>query len=221
MKQFSKSVDMCSRVSMTDYLSKHFRYPTMNSWNRSTSYANNVKVHKLGLSSEQEDKLYKMLDMSEFYTYINDLLDDFALEHNYLWQVGFNGRSSGYLVLYQGFSKPSEYKSYCTECGQRNYKSVSETGGNRCGRCGAEARVDYTVSPLQIGVYPGKSTDMDENFEEWDLHQLRQRVKLVQEFDKLCDDVLATVVDLLENYEVEETVVMKPHTVKVLREVAS
>lgn len=221
MKQFSKNVDMRSRVSMTDYLSNHFRYPTMNSWNRSTSYANNVKVHKLGLSGEQEDKLYKMLDMSEFYTYINDLLDDFALEHNYLWQVGFNGRSSGYLVLYQGFSKPSEYKSYCTECGQRNYKSISETGGNRCGRCGAEARVDYTVSPLQIGVYPGKSTDMDEDFEEWELYELRQRVKLVQEFDQLCDDVLATVVDLLENYEVEEMVVMKPHTVKVLREVAS
>ena len=54
-----------------------------------------------------------------------------------------------------------------------------------------------------------------------ELYQLRQRVKLVQEFDELCDNILKTVVDLLENFEVEEQVVMKPHTVKVLREVAS
>ena len=62
---------------------------------------------------------------------------------------------------------------------------------------------------------------MGEDFEDWELYQLRQRVKLVQEFDELCDNILKTVVDLLENFEVEEQVVMKPHTVKVLREVAS
>ena len=62
---------------------------------------------------------------------------------------------------------------------------------------------------------------MGEDFEDWELYQLRQRVKLVQEFDELCDNILKTVVDLLENFEVEEQIVMKPHTVKVLREVAS
>ena len=53
------------------------------------------------------------------------------------------------------------------------------------------------------------------------MYQLRERVKLVREFDKLCDDILKTVIDLIENYEVEEQIVMQPHTVKVLREVAS
>ena len=62
---------------------------------------------------------------------------------------------------------------------------------------------------------------MGEDFEDWEMYQLRERVKLVREFDKLCDDILKTVVDLIENYEVEEQIVMKPHTVKVLREVAS
>ena len=76
MKQFSKSVDMRSRRAMTEYLTGHFRYSTMNSWNQSTSYANNVKVYNLGLTKEQEDKLYAMLETSEFYTYINDLLND-------------------------------------------------------------------------------------------------------------------------------------------------
>ena len=221
MKQFSKEVDLRSRDAMTEFLVKHFRYNTMNSWNQSTSYANNIKVYNLGLSKEQEEKLYAMLDTAEFYTYINEMLYDFSAEHNHLWQVGFNGRSSGYLVLYQGYSKPSGYKSYCTECGQRNYKSVEETGNNRCGRCGADARVNYSTVPKEIGCYPGRPTDMGEDFEEWEMYQLKERVKLVREFDKLCDDILKTVVDLIENYEVEEQIVMKPHTVKVLREVAS
>lgn len=221
MKQFSKEVDMRSRRAMTEFLAKHFRYNTMNSWNQSTSYANNIKVYNLGLSKEQEEKLYAMLDTAEFYTYINEMLYDFSAEHNHLWQVGFNGRSSGYLVLYQGYSKPYGYKSYCSECGQRNYKSVEETGNNRCGHCGATARVNFITVPKEIGCYPGRSTDMGEDFKDWEMYQLRERVKLVREFDKLCDDILKTVVDLIENYEVEEQIVMKPHTVKVLREVAS
>ena len=221
MKQFSKEVDLRSRRAMTEFLAKHFRYNTMNSWNQSTSYANNIKVYNLGLSKEQEEKLYAMLDTAEFYTYINEMLSDFSAEHNHLWQVGFNGRNSGYLVLYQGYSKPSGYKSYCTECGQRNYKSVEETGNNRCGRCGADARVNYSTVPKEIGCYPGRPTNMGEDFEDWEMYQLKERVKLVREFDKLCDDILKTVIDLIENYEVEEQIVMKPHTVKVLREVAS
>ena len=221
MKKFIKEVDLRSRKSMTRFLTTHFRYDTMNSWNQSTSYANNVKVYNLGLTKEQEEKLYAMLETSEFYTYINEMLNEFAIEHNHLWQVGFNGRSSGYLVLYQGFTRLSGYKSVCQKCGQRNYKTVEETGNNRCGRCGAEARVNYDVMPREVGCYPGRSTDMGEDFEDWELYQLRQRVKLVQEFDKLCDDILKMVVELLENYEVEEKIAMKPHNVKVLREVAS
>lgn len=221
MKKFIKEVDLRSRKSMIRFLTTHFRYDTMNSWNQSTSYANNVKVYNLGLTKEQEEKLYAMLETSEFYTYINEMLNEFAIEHNHLWQVGFNGRSSGYLVLYQGFTRLSGYKSVCQKCGQRNYKTVEETGNNRCGRCGAEARVNYDVMPREVGCYPGRSTDMGEDFEDWELYQLRQRVKLVQEFDKLCDDILKMVVELLENYEVEEKIVMKPHNVKVLREVAS
>jgi len=112
--------------------------------------------------------LYTMLDTSEFYTYINDLLNDFSIEHNHLWQVGFNGRSSGYLVLYQGFSRLSGYKSFCRECGQRNYKTVEETGNNRCGRCGADARINFETMPKEVGCYPGRSTDMGEDFEDWE-----------------------------------------------------
>ena len=36
---------------MTDFLRNYFRYHTMNSWNRSTSYACNLKITHLGLDS--------------------------------------------------------------------------------------------------------------------------------------------------------------------------
>ena len=42
MRNFYRPVDFRSRHEMTQFLSSHFRYPTMNSWNGCTSYACNV-----------------------------------------------------------------------------------------------------------------------------------------------------------------------------------
>lgn len=67
MRKFYQSVDLRSRKAMTDFLEHHFRYPTMNSWNGSYSYACNLKIYKLGLDQEIADKLYEMLDIPEFF----------------------------------------------------------------------------------------------------------------------------------------------------------
>lgn len=216
MKTFSKKVDLRSREAMVEFLTSHFRYNTMNSWNNSTSYAHNVKIYNLGLTKEQEDKAWDMVGIDEFYDEINWLIRDWNVEHNYEWQVGFNGRSGGYLVLYQGGQRDSGYKSRCTQCGQLNYKTVEETGNCKCGKCGAEARVNLARPMMQPFTYPGKDVDMDEDFEDWGMYSLKQRVKLVQEFDQLCDDILAQVVYLLDNAEIEEDVEYIPQTRKVL-----
>ena len=115
MRTFYTPVDLRSRADMTGFLKKHFRYHTMNSWNRSTSYACNLKIHRLGLDGECESKLFDMIDTQEFFDLRRALLDEFDRQHNYLWQAGMNGRSNGYLVLYQGELKPSGYLSFCTE----------------------------------------------------------------------------------------------------------
>lgn len=219
MKQFYKKVDLRSKTAMVQFLENHFRYSTMNSWNHSTSYANNVKIHSLGLTPSQVDKLYEMTELTEFYERLEPLMSWFAEQHNYFWQVGFNGRSSGYLVLYQGYSKPSAYKSFCTKCGQRSFKTVEETGSCRCGSCGTDHRINYSVSPKEIGIYPGKPTDMNEDFEDWDIYSLKKRVMLVQEFDRLCDQMVALTCELADNYEIEESVVFQPTRVRQLREV--
>ena len=69
MKQFYKKVDMRSREAMVAYLSGHFRYNTMNSWNQSTSYAHNVKAYNLGLSSEDIYKLYYSIEDRDEWDY--------------------------------------------------------------------------------------------------------------------------------------------------------
>jgi hypothetical protein len=77
------------------------RYHTMNSWNKSTAPAYNLKVYKV-INNELQNKVYEMMDTDEFYWSINDLINCFNEDNEYKWQAGFNGRSGGYLVLYRG-----------------------------------------------------------------------------------------------------------------------
>ena len=99
---FEKQVDLTDRKAMIRFLKEHVRYFTMNSWNRSTSYANNVKFYKLGLTEEQETSAYQFLDpdldTSELQQAIQEQIFDFQETTGYT--IGFNGRSQGYLVLY-------------------------------------------------------------------------------------------------------------------------
>jgi hypothetical protein len=113
-----------TREEMIAFLRGHFRYYTMNSWNRSTSYARRVKIHNLGLTREQESRAYDLIYVEDTFLEINERIREFSKENGYRYQACFNGRSSGYIVMLQGGKEQSGYQSYCTECGQMNYKKV-------------------------------------------------------------------------------------------------
>lgn len=164
IEKFYKPVSTTDRAAMIRFLSEHFRYNTMNSWNRSTSYANNMKVYNLGLTPEQEKNLLQLMDIDDpmIYSGVNMLLREFSQKYNHKWQAKFN-RGGSYLVLYQG-----------------------------------EKENDKIVS------YPGRSTDMNEDFTSWDNDALKDRVLLVQDFDKLCDDIANEAAYVTENYEIKE-----------------
>lgn len=218
---FESKVDMRSKKAMIDFLVNHFRYDTMNSWNRSTAYANNMKITHLDLPSETKDKLWDMLDVDcdELRWSWDNLIEDFERETGYT--AGWNGRSGGYLVMYEFKLEPSEWKSYCTKCGQRNYTLVTETNC-KCGRCGQDTRRNYDKQPMRKAVYPGRSIDDydAEDFAEYDMDLLKERVKLVQRFDQLCSDIIAEAVYYAENYEVEDEEYTVVKTRKVLKEKA-
>ena len=214
---FYKEVDKRHREAMTAFLKKHFRYNTMNSWNRSTSYANNIKLHQIdkpeGIDS---DTWWGMLWLTQWQEKLNDLLQEFGRQHEWQWQAGINGRSGGYVVLYRGGIKPSGYKSYCTHCGQKNYQAVADGQVGICGRCDAKARVNFKQTDMQIFTWPGKSVDEYEDFDDWTLSKMRERVELVRDFDKLCDDIVSAFIDTCRNHRIAEEEILVPKTIKVL-----
>jgi hypothetical protein len=268
---FSKQVDMRSRKAMVEFLNSHFRYDTMSSWNRMTSYANNVKLWNLGLSSEQLDKAFEIIQ-AEYWEEISGPIDLFEERHHHEFTIRTNGRSGGYLVLYNCYLKTLDYRSFCTKCGQRNFKAVQETApaeiapemwsilkdlhagwtaevylrkpeiqaldiddvekvrmirafqeshgntttDNKCGRCGSHSRVNFERRPQSLEISP-KGIDSERDFEDWDMDQLKARVRLVQDFDRTCEDVRQNFLEMLDEYEVEEETYMVPQTRKVLR----
>lgn len=101
MKFFSKNVDTRSRQALVDFLTRHPRYSTMNSWNRSSSYSHKIKIHSLGLTSEQSDKAYDFISADDsVWDELHTIIDDFTVAMNGAYTIGTNGRSAGYLVLY-------------------------------------------------------------------------------------------------------------------------
>lgn len=91
-----------SKKQMAEYLDRHFRYNTMNSWNLSTSYANQVKIWDF-VPQDLRSKAFQILEQGEVFEDINIITRmEFDQKHNHEWQIGFNGRSGGYMVLYQG-----------------------------------------------------------------------------------------------------------------------
>jgi len=183
---FQQKVDMRSRQKMIDFLQNHYRYNTMNSWNASTSYAHCIKVHRLGLNRKQEDKAFQLIQCEDAYDHLSDYWRCFGEDHDHNYQICFNGRSSGYLVMVRGGWKYSEHKSYCTVCGQRNFQEATKEK-NTCGRCGKKTRKNFEHPIKEIFTRPGQNIDMGEDFEDWEFEKIKDRVNLVKEFDKTCD----------------------------------
>lgn len=263
---FEKTVDMRSRKSMIDFLAGHYRYDR--------SYANRVKIHQLGLTREQQDTAFDLINADEnFWDHIH-AIPRFTRDFNGYQTIGSAGRMGGYLVLYDSHYEPTGHRSHCVTCGQRNYKRVAApadprsaeaviqqevekshsswidavyleqpaiqaidlpdneklalirkaksnlkdaTFHNKCGRCGAEGddgRVNYEVSPRVLQVSSRGTADDPEDLADMTTSQLRERVRLVREFDRACDRVRDEFIELLDNCRVIDEVVMIPKTVR-------
>ena len=214
MKTFSIKVDARTREAMIGFLRDHGRYWTMNSWNRSTSYANCVKIHRLDLTRDQLENAWEMLDMPEVYDAIHVVLQDWAVEHEWRYQIGFNGRSGGYLVLYQGgLDWKNARTAQCDECGKLTWHKQDTP----CTSDGCDGRLCVLPNPRpQIVTYPGRGFDESPDFDDWIMDDLRERVRLVQDFDRVCDEAVELFLSFCENYRVIEHDIMVPKTVKVL-----
>ena len=57
---------------------------------------------------------------------------------------------------------------------------------------------------------------MDDDYEDWSLSELRDRVKLVQELDRLADDLVGQAISLANEYDIVEEMQYIPQTHRVL-----
>lgn len=208
---YQKKIDRRSKEAMIQFLNEHYRYNTMNSWNGSTSYAHCIKLHRLGLTSEQLDKAYEVI-RTDIWDELDMQIQDFVTQMHGAYTICTNGRSGGYLILLSSEWKSTGYKSYCRSCRQRNYQECGKSeGDNTCGACratGDQGRVNYTTPPRQLSV-SSAGIDDDRDFEDWSMEQLRARVNVVEAFDSACDDIrLAFIEVLLEMNVVEETILV-------------
>ena len=178
--QTQPDIPKTNRDALIHYLKNHTRYYTMNSWNRATSYANNVKLYNLDLDDDAYEKASAFLftdeiDTSEYQMEQEQLIRDFREETNY--DITFNGRSGGYLVLLD---------------------------------------TEYNSNTNTLQVYPGRSIDADEDFEDWNTDDLYNRYILVNRFDKLCDDLRDLLLDYTTNGTIKETTYYVPKTIRQL-----
>lgn len=151
---YVKGIDITNDKQMFNFLKDHYQYYTMNSWNGLMSIANNVKVYKLNLSGDCYNALTFLQD-DDYFT-VNMMIEDWEVEHRG-YKVGFNGRSGGYLVLYNA----------------DNNRTVLPD------------EVDYNDD------YEGYKEMCREYFGSVKAarYKLVEMVKLVQDFDRLCDQL--------------------------------
>ena len=150
---YQKGVDISNTKSMFNFLNEHFMYDTMNSWNGLKSIANNVKVYNLNLEGDEWEAL-AALERDNYFA-VNSMIEDWEYDHKG-YRVGFNGRSGGYLVLYNA-------------------------NDNRCAIPDRLIGYDSYEAFKEDYKYYGNMKDAK--------YELREYTKLVQDFDKLCDEI--------------------------------
>lgn len=157
---YTCGVDIANTKSMWEFLANHFTYNTMNSWNGLKSIANNVKLYKLNLAGDWTNVIKYLTDVGDcggLQLQIDDELRAFDEKYYPNYRVGFNGRSNGYLVLYNADNN----RSILPDC-VANYDS-------------------YEDFKTDLKTYWEDSKVSDFNDE------LREAVQVVRDFDRLCD----------------------------------
>lgn len=183
---FYKKVNKNNNKEMFNFLKNHFEYYTMNSWNITKSIANNVKVYNLDIKGDCY-KLLELLQLDDYFT-INNLIKEWEWQHKG-YNVGFNGRSGGYLVLYNEGNSKHIFDNYndVFVLDSDNYEDFKEY---------------LHDNGISLASYS---------------NDLKRMVELVQDFDKLCDDLVAECQFILDNYVVEDEEVTVTQKVKVLK----
>lgn len=199
-----------TRSQMVDYLKTHERYPTMNYNNQLFSYSMEIKVTGLTFPDrETRDRAFGLMGAEdrEIYEGPNEVLSNFQGRYEDRYQIGTNGRSGGYYVLYTGGYEMRRYFNFVPEDPDDKRDYSDRTGWLT--HAEAKARgIAYSsyrkVHTDSVGL--DQDADFDDK-EEWTLEELRERVALIKEFDYTCELAVMEFIEFAFNHEaIEEEV---------------
>ena len=185
---------------------KRMRYNTMNSWNRSTAPAYNLKVHNV-VDSKLQDKVYELMECEGFYDEINDMIADFDRENDYSWQAGFNGRSGGYLVLYRGGKKTKHLtkEDFKSDNGYNGRVYISDRYGWK--NYEEAKKLNLIDREIITSIYSKPGLNIEDN----DVPGT-----VLKAFRKLAVDIVKSVEYMAKNASVEEEEYTETKTRKVI-----
>ena len=101
-RRFYKELDWNSQEDILTFLTQHERSQALGPENPTTSYANCIRLHEFGLSSEQIEGAREILHMPDVHRSIDMVLKWWGMARNWKWQVIFRQDDHGYLVLSPG-----------------------------------------------------------------------------------------------------------------------
>lgn len=162
---YKTGVDICSAKSMFNFINNHFKYWTMSSWNRLQSIANNVKLYTLGLDGDwcvASSYLWDEQDCGDLQFEISQRIADWERDHPG-YSLGFNGRSDGYLVMY---NKDRD--------GRVNFRNILPDWLD-----GFDTYEEWKEYAKEYCVYNIKDI----------IPSLREYVEVIRSFDKFCDEL--------------------------------
>jgi hypothetical protein len=221
---FEKPVDKRSRRAMVDFLLQHLRYDG--------GYAHCVKVYQLDLPRDiATDAAFRVLERGNYWNDLQWPIEEFQENWNHCYAICTAGRSSGYLTLSHASLVATNWKSYCRTCGQREFQAARHVTppprsaascavllhaglslptlvlGNRCAACGAigeGGRVNFAMPPKELRL--GASVDdTASEIAEMAMDDLRERVNLLTDFARCCDEIRSAFIDLARSLDVADT----------------
>lgn len=176
MSYFDKTAGIRSLAGKFDYIKNHFTYWPYNSWNGGQNIANKVKVDEMDLGRERINRVFEMMDADneEYWFHINNYLDEECEDRGL--QVGFNGRSAGYLVLYSHDKKSGDVLmgEYWDHNSYREWLAYYAEGW------------DYHAAQADLR------------------YMIERDFEIVRSFDQLCDNMRENLIYMADNYMIEE-----------------
>jgi ribosomal protein S14 len=216
---FAVPTDLRSKDAMLSYLSAH---PIHHEAPGRACWAQNVRLSSLDVPAEYREAVRKLdpeLVLDEVWHHVRE----FEVRQEHRFTMVLAGRSNGWMHLNSASTRETGAKSRCVSCGATSmYRAAPlipssatsqvilarvigpspvQRTENECHRCGAKGSsgLRSIEEPLLETVPISRVFHAVAEMQTWDITDLRDLVRSVQDFDATLDAMTTQIVDYLRS----------------------